>query len=296
MKLSVIIPVYRVEETLERCLQSVVSQDYAEMEIILVDDGSPDNCPKLCDEWAKRDSRIIVIHKENGGLSDARNAGIDIATGDYITFIDSDDYIAEGTYPTVMAEMEQEYDFLEYSARLFCNSKEEHPLILDDRVYTNMEEYWLKGKAYTHTYAWNKIYRREIFDDVRFPKGILFEDVHTLPQLLAKAKTVATTHIGTYHYVANPNGITATADGDTLAMLLDAHTRHTITDETYYLHVLNIQIDVYRMTGKPIRLKHLSVKNLHKLQLKEKIKATLNNLLGINVLCGIYRAIYLIRL
>ena len=91
MKLSIVIPVYLVESTLKRCVESVLSQDVEDMEVILVDDGSPDNCPKICDEWGRKDNRIMVIHKENGGLSEARNAGIDIASGDFITFVDSDD-------------------------------------------------------------------------------------------------------------------------------------------------------------------------------------------------------------
>ena len=92
--ISVIVPVYKVEEYLDKCVESIVDQTYRNLEIILVDDGSPDNCPKMCDEWAKKDKRIKVIHKENGGLSDARNAGIDIAKGEYITFIDSDDTVS----------------------------------------------------------------------------------------------------------------------------------------------------------------------------------------------------------
>ena len=90
--ISVIVPVYNVEKYLNKCIQSIVSQTYKNLEIILVDDGSPDNCPKMCDDWAAADSRIKVIHKQNGGLSSARNAALDIAVGDYLFFIDSDDY------------------------------------------------------------------------------------------------------------------------------------------------------------------------------------------------------------
>ena len=90
MKLTVVIPVYRVEATLDRCVESVLIQDIDDMEVILVDDGSPDSCPKMCDGWTEKDSRISVIHKENGGLSEARNAALDIAKGDYVTFVDSD--------------------------------------------------------------------------------------------------------------------------------------------------------------------------------------------------------------
>ena len=100
--ISVIIPVYKVEEYLEECLRSVINQTYNNLEIILVDDGSPDHCPQLCDEWSSKDSRIKVIHKENGGLSDARNAGMSIATGEYIAFVDSDDYIAPTMYEQLL--------------------------------------------------------------------------------------------------------------------------------------------------------------------------------------------------
>ena len=95
MTLSVIIPVYRVEATLDRCVESVLRQHVDDMEVILVDDGSPDNCPEMCDKWAVKDRRVHVIHKQNGGLSDARNAGIDVACGEYITFVDSDDWISD---------------------------------------------------------------------------------------------------------------------------------------------------------------------------------------------------------
>ncbi|MBO5824632.1 MAG: glycosyltransferase family 2 protein, partial [Prevotella sp.] len=93
MRLSIVIPVFCVEDTISRCVESVVNQDYDNIEVILVDDGSPDKCPAICDSWALRDSRVRVIHKQNGGLSDARNAGLAIASGDYITFVDSDDYL-----------------------------------------------------------------------------------------------------------------------------------------------------------------------------------------------------------
>ena len=96
--ISVIIPVYKVEEYLENCIQSVIKQTVSDLEIILVDDGSPDQCPEICDLWADKDSRIKVIHKENGGLSDARNAGLDIAQGEYLSFVDSDDWIAPDMY------------------------------------------------------------------------------------------------------------------------------------------------------------------------------------------------------
>ena len=120
MKLSIIIPVYRAEDTLERCIGSILQQSFTSYELILVDDGSPDACPLLCDEYAGKDSRIHVIHKENGGLSDARNVGIKMAKGLYITFIDSDDAIGENTLQQLMEELYQhpDEDILEYSCLL----------------------------------------------------------------------------------------------------------------------------------------------------------------------------------
>ena len=96
--ITIIVPVYKVEKYLDRCVQSIVDQTYTNLEIILVDDGSPDNCPKMCDEWAKKDKRIKVIHKQNGGLSDARNAGLEKAKGKYVGFVDSDDYVAPNCF------------------------------------------------------------------------------------------------------------------------------------------------------------------------------------------------------
>ena len=286
MILSVIIPVYRVEATLDRCVKSVLLQHIDSMEVILVDDGSPDQCPLLCDQWAERDSRIQVIHKQNGGLSDARNAGIEIATGKYITFVDSDDWIDDNTYEPLLSLI-GDNDILEYSVA--------DRLTLKDRQYDDVNEYWLKGQAYTHTYACNKIYRRSLFDDVRYPKGRIFEDVYTLPQLLRKTHRIATTQHGCYHYWFNPDGITATADGHALAQLLDAHLHGMMPmDDLYYMYLVNIQMDVWEQTGSPITLPTRSI-NPALLPRNHKLKAILLNLFGINVLCRINKFLHHFR-
>lgn len=106
MKLSIIVPVYKVEKYLDRCVQSILGQTFEDFELILVDDGSPDSCGKMCEDWAGKDSRIKVIHKKNGGLSDARNAGLDIAQGEYIGFVDSDDYIKPDMYEILVSNLE----------------------------------------------------------------------------------------------------------------------------------------------------------------------------------------------
>ena len=287
MKLSVIIPVYGVEATLNRCVESVLGQHVAEMEVILVDDGSPDRCPQLCDEWAAKDSRIRVIHQENGGLSVARNAGLDIATGSFLTFADSDDWIDDGLYPQLLQQMDDN-DILEY-----CIADR---LRLPDHTYEDMDAYWLQGQAYAHTYACNKIYRSSLFDEIRYPKGRVFEDVYILPSLLRKAHKVATTRQGCYHYDTNPNGITATADGQALTQLLEAHLRSQMPiDDAYYMYLVNIQIDIYeRAPQKPLMLlpRRLSPGNLHG---KQKIKAYALNLLGLKQLCRISTFIHRFR-
>ena len=184
MKLSIIIPVYRVEDTLDKCVESVLKQDYDNMEIILVDDGSPDNCPQKCDDWARKDTRIRVIHKANGGLSDARNAALDIVQGDYITFVDSDDFISLSTYGPLMDTLSkrQDINILEYPVFINYRSTKQRKLdFTEETVYDNISDYWYKGQAYLHSYACNKIYRASLFEEIRFPRGIVFEDIHTLP-------------------------------------------------------------------------------------------------------------------
>lgn len=283
MELSIIIPVYNVEKTLGRCIESVIRQSFQNFEMILVDDGSKDNSATMVDEIARTDNRISVIHQCNQGLSVARNTGIKAAKGEYITFIDSDDFIAQDTYKGVMdlLNAHPEYDILEFSVIEKYGSKAQHPLILDDCVYQNKQEYWLKGQAYLHTYAWNKIYRRELFADIEFPKGRNFEDAHTLPKLMTAAKTIATTSLGTYYYCWNDAGITANANGQDLTSLLEAHLAYingnNEIDSTYYTHVLNIQLDVYEAT-KAVPL--LPIRPFY-----GNLKLILLHLLGIKCLC-----------
>ena len=298
--LSVIIPIYKVEETLDRCIESVVSQDVNDgIEIILVDDGSPDKCPAKCDEWARRHSRIKVIHKTNGGLSDARNAGLDAAQGQWVTFIDSDDYIAEGTYHALMAYLREhnDIDILEYPVSRFHGSARQSLLFFKDKLYDDASDYWFSCCAYAHSYAWNKIYRRALFGKVRFPKGKVFEDVSTLWHLLDQKPTVATTSRGMYYYTANARGITATAGTAELKSLLDDHNGiikryigegKDTSDEAfqkYYLHVLNIQLTV---PSSPV-LPFVKIRNVSRLPLKTRIKSALLNLLGIKQLCKIFK-------
>ena len=297
VKLSVIIPVYRTERTLERCVKSILEQSYHDLEVILVDDGSPDNCPQLCDEWTLKDSRIRVVHKPNGGLSDARNAGIDAATGDCLTFVDADDFLAPDTYAQVMPKAAGS-DIVEFPIYWHYTGKDERLMRFQPADYDDMGRYWLEGEAYTHTYACNKVFRRALFGDVRFPKGRVFEDAATLPLLLEHARRVSTVDAGLYYYVANPAGITAQATGQELTMLLEHHLAviPRWCDARYYLHVLNIQMDVCELTNAEPRLPAFSVSPLaRRLSLKQRLKATTLNLLGINRICKLNKLLHLLK-
>ena len=294
MKLSVIVPVYQVEATLDRCVASIVGQTFTDLEVILVDDGSSDHSPQLCDEWAAKDSRIRVIHKTNGGLSDARNAGLNVATGELITFVDSDDYLEPDTYQQVLP-MTTSCDIVEFPVFRFYGTNKQSLLTFASGICTEVSDYWLKHRAYQHSYAWNKIYKATLFTDIRFPKGRVFEDVYTLPLLLQRANQVGTTSKGLYYYCQNNQGITSTAKGPELTQLLDAHLDiiHQWCDDAYYMHVLNIQMDVYEQTGDAPLLprRHINVFGAD-LSSIQRLKAIILNILGINKICKLNKIIH----
>ena len=207
---SIIIPVYNVEQYLDKCVESVIRQTYSNLEIILVDDGSPDNCPEMCDRYSKIDPRILVIHKKNGGLSEARNAGIDIAKGEYISFIDSDDYVEDNYVKILVDEM------IKYNADISCGK---HNVIYSDKVikhYTG-KRYVLKPEdaldmlLYHNDMdvsAWAKLYKKSLFDKVRFPVGRLYEDAATTYKLIDKSSVIVLNSIPVYNYIIRDNSIT----------------------------------------------------------------------------------------
>ena len=179
--LSIIVPVYKVESYLPRCVDSILAQTVSDLELILVDDGSPDRCGAICDEYAARDSRVRVIHKENGGLSSARNAGIDIARGQWLGFVDSDDYITPDCYEKLLSCARRRnvklvcagrWDVSEKTVEMtpgLCPEKEEtvSGMELARRIFT-----W----DHLDSAAWDKLYRAELFSDIRYPLGRVNED------------------------------------------------------------------------------------------------------------------------
>ena len=208
--ISVIVPIYDVEEYLDRCVESIVNQTYRNLEIILVDDGSPDNCPQLCDSWAEKDNRIKVVHKENGGLSDARNAGMPFATGEIISFIDSDDWIELDMYEEMLNRMQADNSdiiscgvkWVEEDGSLIRDFTSENE-VLDTK--TAMKELLNDSKLKQH--VWNKIYKYDLIKDIPFEKGKYHEDVFWSYQVVGIAKKVSIVNKSFYNYVQRSNSI-----------------------------------------------------------------------------------------
>lgn len=207
-KISIIVPVYKVEKYLRDCVDSILSQTYRNLEIILVDDGSPDHCGEICDEYAKRDDRITVIHKPNGGLSDARNAGLDICTGDWISFIDSDDYVSPFFLQILLnTAINDDSEIATLSRGVdFWDNKSYRPALAenaDDFTSETLDaqkalELMLYQKIATGA-QW-KLCKRYLWKDLRFPVGYYYEDVATTYKTFLKAKTITIIHGSLYAY------------------------------------------------------------------------------------------------
>ena len=209
--ISVVVPVYKVEKYLDRCVQSIVDQTYRRLEIILVDDGSPDNCGAMCDVWAEKDSRIKVIHKANGGLSDARNAGMAVASGVYMGFVDSDDYISSDMYQLLYDRMiADDADIAACGVEMiFEDGTVPRRLTPSGNCVLNkteameavIRESWLKQPV------WYKLYKTELIRDCLFPVGKYHEDVFWTWQAVARAEKVGVFDTPCYCYVQRSGSI-----------------------------------------------------------------------------------------
>ena len=222
-KISVIVPIYKVEQYLSRCLDSILAQTFRDFELILVDDGSPDNCGAICDAYAEKYDFITVIHKENGGLSDARNHGIDIAKGAYLSFIDSDDWVTpdflENLYNAILQTgcrmsicnvmwHDGEKELVSYSYRPATECK--------IAVGADMYESLYRPSA------WNKLYERSIFQTLRYPKGKLYEDAYIYHEILAQLDSLAYTGTDGYFYFQREDSIVHTRYSPRSADVIEA--------------------------------------------------------------------------
>lgn len=244
-QISVIVPVFQVEAYLARCVESILNQSYQNLEIILVDDGSKDGSGKICDEFQTRDARVRVIHKENGGLSSARNAGLDAARGEYLAFVDSDDWIEPDCYETMLNQMKH------WGAMLACAGRydvdgatgEKTPgLCPEQEGCIPAEE--MVGKIFLwdgcDSSACDKLYHHSLFQHFRYPEGMVCEDVPVTYRIVLQAGQVALCNRRVYNYYHRPDSIT---------------TGKTITEKTF--HFSNHTAEIYPY----IREKHPAIAN-----------------------------------
>lgn len=214
--ISIIVPVYNVEIYLEKCIESILSQTFKDFELILVDDGSNDNSAKICDEYSKKDRRIKVVHKKNGGLSSARNIGLDLAKGEYIGFVDSDDFIS----PNMFSEL---YNTIRKSNSdlAICNFLRIKGDELDFNTYKELdiiEEFegleilnqLYESRGVQFVVAWNKLYKKELFNELRYEVGKLCEDEYIIHRILYRCKKVVYSNKIMYYYTQRENSITST--------------------------------------------------------------------------------------
>lgn len=209
-KISIIVPVYNVEQYIIRCVESVISQTYRNIEVLLVDDGSTDNSGNICDEYQKKDTRIITFHKTNGGLSDARNYGIKHASGQYLCFVDSDDYISKYMIEILYNNL------IECSADISaCGFLTVHDRICEDKKSISQRKIYTKEEALKElltdssfsNYAWNKMYKRELFDDIDYPVGKKMEDLGTTYKLILNANKLVYDPSKLYYYYQREDSI-----------------------------------------------------------------------------------------
>lgn len=208
--ISVIVPVYKVEQYLHQCVDSILNQTYHNLEVILVDDGSPDSCPAICDEYAEMDHRVRVIHKENGGLSDARNAGMAVMNGEYLSFVDSDDLLPADAIETLhKIAVEENTDLVIGGHNRFEDVPAE-----SSNVETFVQR-WTPVEAMADMLrngcaSWARLYRCELHQPILFPVGEINEDEAIVLSLLEKCKTIAVTNAVVYYYRCRPESITTT--------------------------------------------------------------------------------------
>ena len=228
--ISVIIPVYKVEKYLRRCVDSLFAQTYGNIGVILVDDGSPDGCPAICDAYAEADSRVRVIHKRNGGLSSARNAGLDIAAGEYIFFVDSDDSVRPEALRTLYDRITADGSDIAIAGYLCVTDDgkvlDEHH-VLSDGVITADEMKRLEGHG-PYVSACGKLYKRRIFDGLRYREGILCEDYDLLPRLTARCEKISCVDKALFNYTIHEGSIMTgeMANADRALDLADMQAEH----------------------------------------------------------------------
>lgn len=295
-KISIIVPIYNVEPYLKRCVESLINQTYKNIEIILVDDGSPDKCPEICDEYAHRIDKIIVIHKKNGGLSDARNFGLMNATGDYILYVDSDDYIELDACEKLATGMEENVDLVIGAYKEVRNNtilEKKHSNLLENKVYT-AKEYVISAIERNEWYApaWLNLYRKSflIENNLYYKVGFYFEDIEMLPRLFLANPKIVYVDYSFYNYVIRENSIiTSQETPEKVQMSVDIYSNwlrlfSKVEDEFYRTFLYGILVKYYIVTARQRNFYGWKIQGLdfhfalkYSLNLKEKLKVILYN-------------------
>lgn len=285
--ISVIVPVYNVEIYLNRCIDSIIKQTLTNIEIILVDDGSTDNSGKICDEFLQKDSRISVIHKKNGGLSSARNAGLNIAKGKYIGFVDSDDWIDKYYYEKLYnIAKKSKSDIVSCKFNKSSKYKENSYIKINENDFT-IED----GKKFREIYlssamkggsswvpVWSKIYKRKIINDIRFEEGMIYEDIMFNWRVLnEKNVMISLMSYKGYYYYNNPNSITKEKFSDKMYDLYDVidYVRKKTIDGNY--KITKLLNDYEKRIGYSILIKMLRSKYQNKKEISKYYDITMAN-------------------
>lgn len=278
---SVIVPVYNVERFLDTCITSLVRQTYENLEIILVDDGSTDSCSTICDDWAKKDDRIVVIHKKNGGLSDARNAGLERATGEWIMFVDSDDFVCLDMVRVALGVAEKNQSDLVAFGYLQvcedCNGVQLYSTQIRETLYEKQEllrQFVKDGDG--SMVAWNKLYRKEIWNELRYPVGKIHEDEFVIVDILQNISRATVIDTILYYYRQRKGSIidkkNRKSDYDVLEAF-DLRCKKLLDDKELYQSALNLYlqqiIEIYpREQTEQRRILHKQFRKKWKISLR----------------------------
>lgn len=300
MTLSIIIPIYNVADSLRRCVDSVLAQRISDCELLLVDDGSTDESGAIADEYAAKHANIRSFHKPNGGLSDARNFGLQHAVGRYVTFVDSDDEVAADTYAPLLDALAKHavYDIIEFTMLQKPGLPDETLFCPGEHVFDDALD-WLAYKGTEHCWVCNKIFKRELFDNVRFPIGKKFEDMLTHILLIKQRPCIATVNYGRYIYHYNTEGIAAKDKANGLTSLLEAQL--TLVRELgidtrrrrwhrLYMDMLTAQLYTFRRT-ETILLKPQRIAIWGYATWKDSLKALLVDTIGLRMTCRLFKTL-----
>lgn len=295
-KISIIVPIYEVEQYLNRCVESLINQTYKNIEIILVDDGSPDRCPSICEEYARQDDRVVVIHKKNGGLSDARNCGLMKASGDYILYVDSDDYLELNACEQLISEMNPEVDFVvgvikEIKKRVITYQK--HTNLVSKKEYSS-KDFIIKSIKKNEWFAPAvlNLYRKAFLLDngLFYRVGYYYEDIEMLPRLYLAARRIKYIDCPFYNYVIRENSIMTSDFTDVKKkMAIDNYNKwmecfSSVKDTTLQRYLYGILVRYYMTTAKRMDIDGWKIRNLdfefawkYALSSREKLKIVVFN-------------------